>query len=106
MYARVTRFQMPKNKIEVDIAATAGIAREVEATPGGIGVFYFVDRDAGETMAISLWDSERSMRESEALASRVTQQRMNATSAEVIDRRHWEVASWPAHLPSTGILHR
>lgn len=98
MYARVTRLEVPPEKMDADIALTAEIAHEVENTPGGIGVLYMVDRETCATVAVSLWDSEQAMRDSEELATRVAQKRVTESSARVLDLGRYEVVARPAHL--------
>ena len=69
MYARVSRYEVPVGMLEADVQGAEETERKVSAMPGSLGLYYFVDRETGQTMSITLWEDEASMRDSEAPAS-------------------------------------
>ncbi|HEY3317165.1 MAG TPA: antibiotic biosynthesis monooxygenase [Coriobacteriia bacterium] len=99
MYARVTRLEVPLDKMDRDIALNDATARSV-TDAGGLGMYYLTDRETGRANAISLWPSEQAMHDSEALAETNKQQRIAETSANVVSVERYEVVVEPATLPS------
>jgi heme-degrading monooxygenase HmoA len=59
MYARVTTFHMDPSKLEeaLDISR-ASILPVMKQQQGFKGVFTLVDRQAGKTLSITLWETE------------------------------------------------
>jgi len=67
---------------------------ELEATPGYASIFFGVNRDDGTAAAVTLWESEEALRESETVEERVRTEatrRAGVKRGRVVNR--YEVAS-------------
>lgn len=100
MYARVSRYEVPKEKLEGDIKGTAETVKKVDVLPGELGVYYLVDRESGKTMSITLWESEQAMRDSESAASKLRQKTSSASSAKIVAIERYEVVAQPSQVPA------
>jgi heme-degrading monooxygenase HmoA len=69
MHARVSRYRGKPG--QAGEAATAPNPPELEAVPGFLGVWVLVDHDSGDTISMTLWESEQAMVDSKALANRL-----------------------------------
>ena len=98
MYARVSRYEEPVERIDEDVRGASATATRVEGMPGNKGLLYLVDRETGRTMSITLWEDEASMRDSEAPASALREETSSAVSAKVVAVERYEVATSPACL--------
>lgn len=96
MHARVSRYVVPQDRIDEDVRGAADTQREVSAMPGSRGLFYLVDRQSGKTMAITLWDDERAMMDSEASAGELRDETMAANHGRLVEIERYEVATRPA----------
>ena len=66
MFARVTRAQGQVDRLEEFVRNFREQAAPlVRAQPGFQGAYLLVDRQQGNVLAISLWESEQAMRQSE-----------------------------------------
>ncbi len=95
MFARVSRYEVPREMLAKDIAGVEATKKRVAAIPGSVGMYYLVDPDSGKTMAITLWESEQAMRESEAAASRVREETSAAVSSTLIAVERYDVVAKP-----------
>lgn len=95
MWARVSRFRMPAERIGDDIEASKEAARSVKDIPGSRGLYYLVDRETGQTMAITLWDDEKSLRASEERANQIRKDSTDQAGGEILGVERYEVAMQP-----------
>jgi heme-degrading monooxygenase HmoA len=66
MYLRATRVQVPPDKVKDAIHDfETNIAAAVRKTPGNVGAALVVNRQTGEALGITYWDSARSLAASE-----------------------------------------
>jgi heme-degrading monooxygenase HmoA len=100
MYARVSRYEVPIEKLDEDIRGAEETEKKVRAMPGSQGLYYLVDRDTGKTMSITLWDSEKAMRDSDTAASQLREETTAASSARIVAIERYEVVAQPATVPS------
>lgn len=91
MYARVTRYTVPTDLLAEDIALSDEIARFSVGAPGSRGFYYFVDRQTGETLGISLWEGEQAMRDAEQVTTGNAERRITHSGARVVSRESYEV---------------
>lgn len=96
MYARVSRYEVPIQRLDEDVRGADDTQKKVAEMPGSLGLFYLVDRDSGRTMSITLWESEQAMRESEEPANNLRGQTTSASSARVVGIERYEVVTQPA----------
>lgn len=99
MHARVSTFDIPKDKIDDDIALSRDqITRAVRELRGSRGVYYLVDRDRGRTMAVTLWEDAEAMRESEEAAARIREEGTAEEGGTIVSVERFEVAFQPADV--------
>lgn len=101
MYARVSRYEVPMDKIEEDVRGVQETQQKVSQMPGSQGLLYLVDRQSGRTMSVTLWEDERAMWESEEASSRLRDETTAANSGKVISIERYEVATQPAMIGSS-----
>jgi heme-degrading monooxygenase HmoA len=94
MYARMTKFVgLPPERIDQALAEfKEGQLSELEGQEGFQGIMVLVDRPAGTAAALSMWDSESHMKESERTADRARESAVALAKPErfpVVD--HFEV---------------
>ena len=94
MHARMSRFAgLPAERIEATLQQFGDEGLEaLEQQPGFEGISVLVDYRSGKAAAISYWDSERSMRESDKAAAEARAQAVETAGPErdpVVD--HYEV---------------
>jgi len=95
VFARVSRYEVPKEMLAKDIAGVEATKKRIEAIPGSTGMYYLVDPDSGKTMAITLWESEQAMRDSEAAASQVRADTSAAVSSKLVAIERYDVVAKP-----------
>jgi heme-degrading monooxygenase HmoA len=100
MYARVSRYEVPADKLDEDIRGADETQQKVADMQGSRGLFYLVDRASGKTMSITLWDDEAAMRDSEADASKLRDETTSASSATITEIERYEVVTQPANVPA------
>ncbi len=93
MYARVNEFRGTPQALDADVRNTEAISKEVDATPGSLGMYYLLDREHGKALAITLWESEAAMRDSEAGAADIRQQSSKAAGTEIVGVGRYEVVA-------------
>ena len=99
MWARVSRFVEPLNRLDDDIRESKDSVKELlDKSPGSEGVYYLFDRKSGRTMAITLWESEEAMRASEDVAARMREQSTSRLGGEIVSVEHYEVAVQPSDV--------
>lgn len=94
MYARMTKFVgLPPERIDQALDEfKSGQLAELEGQAGFQGIMVLVDRPAGTAAALSLWQDEASMKESERTADRARESAVATAKPErfpVVD--HFEV---------------
>jgi hypothetical protein len=99
VYARVTRLEVPLDKLAEEIASTELVQMKVEQTPGSRGLFYMVDHQTGKAMAITLWDTEQALAESQEMADGVTAERQKETSERLVSQETFHVVATPTEFP-------
>lgn len=95
MFARVSRYEVPLDKLDADIAGAEATTKRVEAMPGSLGLYYLVDRETGKTMSITLWDDEDAMRASEQAANALRGETSSAVDSHVVAIERYEVVTKP-----------
>ena len=63
----------------------------VATLPGNTGGAFFVDRDAGTAMTLTLWDTEEAAAETDKFADQSRASTVEATGIELIARGAYEV---------------
>jgi heme-degrading monooxygenase HmoA len=96
MFARVSRFDVPGDRIDADIKDSRERVSQIESMPGSLGVYYLVDRENGKTMAVTLWEDEQSMQSSEQRAQQMREEGVGTiTGSKIVSVDRYEVALQP-----------
>ncbi|MEU9231143.1 hypothetical protein [Streptomyces subrutilus] len=92
MFARLSTYQGSPVPAGGDLTAhSEEIVRQVQDLPGFRGVYYLVDRASGKATSLTLWDDERTMRESEEQAARIREETARREGQRVVSVEHFEV---------------
>ncbi len=92
MFARLSTYQGSPVPAEGDLTAhSEEIVRQVQDLPGFRGVYYLVDRASGRATSLTLWDDERTMRESEEQAARIREETALREGQQVVSVERFEV---------------
>ncbi len=103
MYARVSRFEIPKEQLDKDVAGVEETQETVSSAPGSLGLYYFVDRESGKTMAVTLWESEQAMRDTETDMSELRRRTSSAVAGRIVAVERHEVVTQPANVRAGGM---
>jgi hypothetical protein len=63
----------------------------VAGLPGNVGAYFFVDRDGGGAMTLTLWESEQAALTSDQAAEKSRASTVEATGIELLARGRFEV---------------
>jgi heme-degrading monooxygenase HmoA len=100
MYARVSRYVVPIEKLDEDIRGADETEKRVAEMRGSLGLYYLVNRENGMTMSVTLWEDERAMRDSETAASSLRDETTTAASAKIVSIERYEVVAQPSLVPA------
>jgi len=93
MYARVSTFEGSPDQVDDQIReAREKVAPAVRGIPGSKGLLALVDRVTGKTLAITLWESEHAMKESEEAADRIRRESAEVGGERIASVERFEVA--------------
>lgn len=99
MFARLSTYQGSPIPAAGDPTANSeAIIQLVRDVPGFRGVYYLVDRASGKAVSLTLWDDERTMRESEDRASRIREETAQREGQRIVSVERFEVGF--SHLES------
>jgi heme-degrading monooxygenase HmoA len=65
----------------------------VEGLPGNAGVMFFVDRDGGTALTLTLWDSEEAAAATDQFAEQSRSATVAATGTELVGTGRYEVVA-------------
>ena len=65
----------------------------VAALPGNAGGTFFIDRDAGTALTLTLWDTEEAAANTDKFADQSRASTVEATGVELVDRGAYEVVT-------------
>jgi heme-degrading monooxygenase HmoA len=94
MYARTSSWTGTPEALEKWAKQTAEVvAPKVAGLPGNAGAYFFVDRQAGTALTLTLWETEDAALASDAFAEQSRASTVDATGVELMDRGRYEVAA-------------
>jgi hypothetical protein len=94
MFARTSSWTGTPEALEKWARQTAEtVAPMVAGLPGSAGAYFFVDRQAGRALTLTLWESEESALASDAAAEKSRASTVAATGVELLERGRYEVAA-------------
>ena len=67
------------------------VAPTVAGLPGNAGGYFFIDRDGGGALTLTLWESEEAALASDQAAEKSRESTVAATGIELLERRRYEV---------------
>lgn len=92
MFARLSTYQGSPVPDGGDVTASSeAVVRQVEDVPGFRGVYYLVDRATGVAKSLTLWEDERTMRDSEEQAARIREETAQREGQQIVSVEHFEV---------------
>jgi len=93
MYARIGRWLGDDAELERWVQRSRDeVVPQVQATPGSSGVLLLLDRDHGQALTITLWESEQALQASEQRRAALQQGTTEASGAQVETSRYEVVA--------------
>ena len=92
VYARTSTWSGSGEALEKWAAHVNGrVAQMVSGLPGNAGAYFFVDRDAGSALTLTLWESEEAAVASDQAAEKSRASTVAATGVELLARARFEV---------------
>jgi heme-degrading monooxygenase HmoA len=91
MFARVTRMTASAEWVEDGIVSITGRVPSTQAQQGFRGAYWLVDRENGQGLAITFWDTEEAMRASEPMGEESRSQTVQSVSGRVLSVERYEV---------------
>ena len=92
MFARAFRIRASADRLDRVLQALQGSAQEVRALDGFRHGYALVDRQAGEALTITLWESEAAMTAAQPRAREILGAAVQDSGAELSGPSQYEVA--------------
>jgi steroid delta-isomerase-like uncharacterized protein len=94
MYARTTSWTGTPEALENWARDTMEtVAPMVAGLPGNAGAYFFIDREAGQGLTLTLWENEDAAGASDATAEKSRARTVAATGVELLDRGRYELTA-------------
>jgi heme-degrading monooxygenase HmoA len=92
MFARVSTYEGQADDYDAGLdEVSSDLAPKVRAMPGSAGLLSLINRDTGQSLSITLWDSEEAMVNSREAANRVRSQAATSTGSTIVGVTEYEV---------------
>lgn len=92
MYARTSTWSgSPEELKKWEDHVVANVAPMVAGLPGNADVFFFVDRDGGRALTLTIWESADAAAASDRMADRSRDSTIAATGVALESRGRYEV---------------
>jgi len=92
LFARVSTFRGPADGIDLMVKqAQESVVPAARRLAGYQGILVLGDRGSGKSIAITLWESEQAMRESEEAANKLRSEASEAGGEEIVSVERFEV---------------
>jgi heme-degrading monooxygenase HmoA len=98
MFARVSTYRGDGDRL---LQSFAGVTEPLEAIDGFSHAYFMVNRETGEGISITIWDSEEALNASVAKADELRKQGADAGGAEIESVGHYEIGM-TVGTPSTA----
>ncbi len=96
MFARVSTLQGPASEVDEGIRyVRENVLPRAAQMDGYKGAYLLVDRQSGESVSVTLWESEEALRASEEAADRLRGDAAGSLGAEIASVKRYEVALTP-----------
>jgi heme-degrading monooxygenase HmoA len=92
LFARVSTFQGPPDGLDLMTKqAQESVIPSARELTGYQGILVLGNRESGRSIAVTLWESEATMRESEEAANKLRSEASEAGSEEIVSVERFEV---------------
>jgi heme-degrading monooxygenase HmoA len=92
MYARTSTWTGSERALEAWVDhVNKRVAPMVAGLPGNVGAYFFVDRQGGSALTLTLWESEEAALTSDQAAEQSRASTVAATGIELMARGRFEV---------------
>ena len=91
MFARVTTYDVPLERISEATAAFQPALDQIRSMPGLIGAHLLVSVDSGRVLTMTLWESRQAMEASRVAASRLRSDAVRPIEGSVLSTDEYEV---------------
>ena len=93
MFARVSTFTGASDQVDEAVRQVReDVLPRTEQPDGYKGAYLLVDRENGKSLAVTFWESEEAMRESEEATSTLRSEIADALGTQMIGVERYEVA--------------
>lgn len=100
-FARVSRYQIPVEKVEAAVAQASPTAPQVRGIPGNTGGYLLIDRATGAALSVTLWESEHALEASVEQANQIRAQIAERINASIVSVEPYMIAATAAeHAPA------
>lgn len=93
MHARTSSWTGTAEALDKWVKAAASVGSMVAGLPGNAGAWFFVDREAGRALTLTLWDSEDAALATDTTAEQSRAATVAATGVEMTERSRYEVVA-------------
>jgi heme-degrading monooxygenase HmoA len=92
MFARVSTLSGdPQNVAQVESQVRDKVLPAAQQIPGFKGLLAMVDRSSGKSLALTFWESEQAMKDSEDAADRIRKDVADASGEQIVGVERFEV---------------
>jgi len=91
-FARVSRYEIPVEKVDAAISQANPTAPQVRGIPGNTGGYLLIDRETGAALSVTLWESEQALKASVEQA--------NVIRARITERVNGSISSVESYMIS------
>ena len=92
MLARVSRYEVPSDRIDDAVETFGQAAAEVEGLEGFAGGYLLVDHEDGRTMTLTLWENQATLENSERATGKLRREASGSVGGSVLSVEKFEVA--------------
>lgn len=94
MHARTSTWSGSAEALEKWVQQAAeNVAPMVAGIPGNAGAYFFVDRERGTALTLTLWSTREAARASDAVADQSRDRTIAASGVELLERGRYEVVA-------------
>jgi heme-degrading monooxygenase HmoA len=92
MFARVSTLSGdPQNVAQVESQVRDKVLPAAQQIPGFNGLLAMVDRSSGKALAVTFWESEQAMKDSEEAADRIREEVASGMGEQILGVERFEV---------------
>ena len=92
MFARVSTYKETAESIAAGLARSDDVTQQVENLPGFKGLYFLIDPDGGQSISVTLWETEQAMLDTVARANQIRSDETDARGGQIVNVEHYEVA--------------